>query len=117
MLGKDAVQRGAGFRVNSLVQVNAAYFGAGVWLINVLRPLPPRSSSRGTEGSNPSRSAGESPSPVLERSISTGGGYGQSEPDDRGKRRERRIPRFDHAPNARPDVRYHVFEHKPPGAG
>src|SRR6266571_3926462 len=53
MLGKDAVQRGAGFRVNSLVQVNAAYFGAGVWLINVLRPPPPRSSSRGTEGSNP----------------------------------------------------------------
>ncbi len=60
MLGKDAVQRGAGFRVNSLVQVNAAYFGAGVWLINVLRPPPPRSSSRGTEGSNPSRSSGES---------------------------------------------------------
>jgi len=60
MLGKDAVQRGAGFRFNSLVQVNAAYFGAGVWLINVLRPPPPRSSSRGTEGSNPSRSAGES---------------------------------------------------------
>ncbi len=53
MLGKDAVQRGAGFRVNSLVQVNAAHFGAGVWLINVLRPPPPRSSSRGTEGSNP----------------------------------------------------------------
>jgi len=51
------------------------------------------------------------------RQISTGGGYGQSEPDDRGKRRERRIPRFDHAPNARPDVRYCVFEHKPPGAG
>jgi len=40
-----------------------------------------------------------------------------SEPDHRGKCRERRIPGFDHAPNARPDVRYHILEHKPPGAG
>src|SRR5207237_1176296 len=31
MLGKGAVQRGAGFRVDALVQVNAAHFGAGMW--------------------------------------------------------------------------------------
>src|SRR6266436_3802156 len=73
MLGKDAVQRRAGFRVNSLVQVNAAYFGAGVWLINVLRPPPPRSSSRGTEGSNPSSSGSQSVSLVPSAATGTKG--------------------------------------------
>jgi hypothetical protein len=43
--------------------------------------------------------------------------YLESEIDDSRKRRERRIPKFDHTPNARPDVRYRVLEQKPPGAG
>src|SRR5215472_4492216 len=93
-------------------------------IADLLGPSPPRNDAPPPPGALlvgrkdlPPRLQPLDPRPLAKSASRTGGLITGGKADDGGKRRERRIPKFDHTPNARPDVRYRVLEQKSPGAG